>query len=266
MGAGAGYTIKFDIGAVGGYGDTAKQITSIEYRDGMLAIDGRIECFGKVAGESYYHGSGWIDNVDVVATHIEMDVSWAWDLLTSECVNRIETQFDSDINAIDFDDYKATLTSEDFDFGEVAAKVSDYLTLNEESKVLGWGWSHSTFTGVAEVETYDLYSVELEITDEAVVDYLDRAITGDNTMYEVFIEGGGEESFEDQQDAIDFLKGYLDAAIESGDIYDMDLSSCYVDEYRDILVSANPMEWDMDSDNLYTVYDASDDPDYQEYL
>lgn len=267
MGAGAGYTIKFDIGAVGGTGDVAKGINSIDYAFdgsyGMLIIDGRIDCYGKVYGSSYYYGSGWIENVAVVATHIEMDVSWAWDLLTDACVDRIEAQFGDSINNIDFSDYGETLTTDDFDLTEVAATLDGYLSFEEESKVIGGGWTHSTFGGDAEVETNDLYKVILEIPNKEVVSYLDEAIRGDNETFEVVFDGNPGDVYDTLDEAIASLKAEIDS---TPDIDTIDLDDCYVDSMYYMMTIADPMEFDYDYDNNYVHYRASEDPDYQEYL
>ena len=105
------------------------------------------------------------------------------------------------------------------DFKELLSNCEEEI---ENDIVYGGGWSHSTYDGeVANMDTevvsshYEvfgdieltIYNVDAYITDEEVVQFIDKAVTGDN-LAEMFIvcdEDDDEiDSFDDEESAIEF--------------------------------------------------------------
>ena len=111
------------------------------------------------------------------------------------------------------------------------------------SIVYGGGYSHSTFEGDIDCNVNDLSydsipyyeptGMFLQITDERIVDYIDKAVTGDNwsEYYAVYDEyGDSVDAFDTEEEAIDYAKKYGYASVDlerelmdySGDIVEVE--------------------------------------------
>lgn len=81
---------------------------------------------------------------------------------------------------------------------------------------IGGGYTHTTFDGVFDIETYswdDVGAFNIELIDKDFVNYLDRFAHGDNiyTQYEMYINDEPQGNFYDDLDeAVDSVELYAD--------------------------------------------------------
>ena len=96
--------------------------------------------------------------------------------------------------------------------------------INSFEVSLGGGWTHSTFDG--EISTEDIVEkhyhynefdsvgfIELQLTNQEDINYLDRACTGDDKVvsYDLFEDGELVDSFDDEDAAIEYAKEHCDS-------------------------------------------------------
>jgi len=244
MGAGAGYTVEVRDCRF----TSIDKFEPIAIDDGLLEIECVANVIGDIKGESYYYGSDWVEDVPMIVTNIQLNYGELFDgykvnpdMLTPEATERIlnelvnELDYDADsIEDVYFDeDFISRLTINDFNLDVIKRLLlSRYFEFGGEAN-LGGGWSHSTFTGeftiTCERAFYD-ESYSIEIPNKFIVDYLDKAITGDNRIYEVVINGYGVDGYDDQDEAILRLGELIQEEIAKNGIDSIDFSNCYVEE------------------------------------
>ena len=112
------------------------------------------------------------------------------------------------IEAITAEFEDGELTPEDIKWAIEGAKIE---------AILGGGWSHSTFDGRIDVDykgienAYNLLAIGFNLLDDRAIEYLDRAVQGENTeeSYTVVDEDDTwEASFESAQEAIEYAQKY----------------------------------------------------------
>ncbi len=280
MGVGAGYTIEVQNCKFTSV--TSLTITAVS--DELLSIDCQATIVGDVKGKSYYYGCPWVSDVTMNVTHMNLNYAELFDgngynvdswMLTPEASNRIVNELRSDYDIEDIedvnlynDDFRSKLTVNDFNLDAIKQSLlKSYFDFSGESR-LGGGWTHETFTGEFTVSVERPYADEtytLQIPDTFIVNYLDRAITGDNVIYDVVFNGEVIETTDTEDGAVSILKSEINAAIAEGGPEAVDFSDCYVEQGYDIMLNGIG-EADVDFDYPYLVYNADGDSDYDEYL
>lgn len=238
MGAGAGYSIETkDVKIVGDI-----QITSFNVEADKWWLSTKVHCIipilASVRADSYMYGCPWIENVSMTVTGIE--------------INFMKTEEYPDV-------------TEDM-IREVLENPVNYWGKG----VYGGGWTHSKFDGEYEIKQFskvdymdDIDSVEIKIDDELVVDFIDLAVQGENLEYEVIFNDDAIESYESEDEAIQALKATINDTIAEYGPEGVNFNNCYVEQMYWILLNGEG-EDDLDVDSVYRVYNASDDPDYED--
>ena len=281
MGAGAGYDVTISNGSI--EGDIEVKSFEIEEKN-SYDVTVRIKCDVKIEAdvhaESYYYGTGDIKDVDLVFTEISMPLGigngYNGDILTEDAIERMVEEYRGkenwysrvaeDIDDLDPDWIASSIDADDIDPLYIQDLIKD-IRWSGTAK-LGGGWAHSTFTGDIEdldiENSYDEGVANLYVVEKFVTDYIDKAVTGDNRVYTPRFNGEPLDGFEDSDEAIEYLKDYIDKFIAEGKVDDIDWSDCYVDMEYEILTSGKG-DWDFD-DYYETVYKAEYDADYDEYV
>ena len=176
-GPGAGYTIEYEITSI-------KNITINNQKvvdDDMISIDCSVIAEAFVRFENYYYGDEF-SYVPIEITNLEMEKSYD----TTE-------EFDKD----------------DIYYALFGLKAKSYQ---------GGGWSHSTYKGdlyaknnsITDTgEGFWVYEISGYITDDEIVEFIDKVLTGDfiHTEYNVFDEDDELiETFDTEYEAIDFAE------------------------------------------------------------
>lgn len=171
-----------------------------------------------------YTVSGTLTNVKINAIKDIQKVGQDSDLIEYEVELDATADFD-DVSANSYY-YGGTIDSTpvsiiravvEFDEGDIT--IDDIKWALDGAKIdanLGGGWSHAKFDGFIETDyngidnaSY-LLGILLELTDERAIEYLDRAVQNENTetLYEVVVDGVGEDAFESEEKAVDYAKKY----------------------------------------------------------
>lgn len=241
MGAGAGYTITTNDTSLDG--DIQIKSFDVVEDNGWLTttVDCNVPLIGKVKAESYYDGCDYVNDVHMMVTGIVINFykTPEYPEVTEDMIREVLE------NTVNYD-------------GEGS---------------YGGGWTHSTFDGTFELTDWHHYSyaddinkVTMTIPDKLVCEYLDRAVTGDNKIYNVIYNGEVYDGYSNDDDAIQALKELIAEGIKIGGPESVDFSECYVDWEYDVLV--NEMG---EADVVYPggeniVYTADGDPDYEDYV
>lgn len=277
MGAGAGYEVevkdcKFtDI----------RSLTVTEVNDGLISVDCDADMLGSVKASSYYYGCDWVADVPMKIAHMDLNLGELFDgygynvdpeMLTPEAADRILNELitELDYNAetigdVYFDeDFTSRLLAEDINTEAVKNALLDRFFSISGKASLGGGWTHSTFSGIFTIEVNRSYydeSYTIEITDKYVIEYLDKAVTGDNKFYDAVYNGEIIESFDDEKGAIEYLKNEIMEALTSGAADTIYPDDCYVEEAEYIMLNGKG-DGDVNYDYSQIVYKASEDPDF----
>lgn len=180
-GAGAGYTIE--IKGLSNIGIKNARVIDFqeidEWTKGWIVEVNGYCTIDTLKADSYYYGTGDIENVS--ADILKVYVNW------------YSTADDVELRDMD----KATLCS----------YISDYLyeNFNEMKFNFGGGWMHSTYDGtIGDINDKSGDEVELKITDSEVINYIDKAVQGENTytQYDIIVDGDTYDTVEDEEEAI----------------------------------------------------------------
>lgn len=224
-GPGAGYTIHVD--GLSLFNIKSAKVTEYVKESGWFVdVDGTCT-IDNLSAESYYYGTGIIHDVDARIKKIW--VNWYW---------------------VDEDDDLSNMSESDLcDF--ITEYAHDRLSDVDFETVYGGGWMHSTYDGTIDAIDSERDDVDLVITDQDIINYIDKAVQGENYIDEYYVYSdvyGVVDAFESESSAIEVAKSYL----ESGD-YDS-LTVEHGLNYYD--VEGMPIEtfddWEVvwDSDNL----------------
>ena len=275
MGAGAGYTIFIE--NVDVQNIVSATVESLD-RWKMSVFSGYsakvvcdIKATARIKGEGYYDGCDWIDNVPITITSASISLPFGdgynSQILTDYAVQRLTKQFpDEDVDSL-WKELEGNIVEEDVSLNFIQDCLED--ATFEGEGLYGGGWSHSTFDGNVEVDkvsdngTYsNLESFTFTIDHPNIIDFIDKAVTGDNKEYEVRFNGEPIESFEDEDEAIEYLKQTIREEITESGIDSIDFSDCTVEElYWEEDVDGNIDIEDRGYDNIRYCADT----DYDEF-
>lgn len=185
-GPGAGYTIR--VNGIDNVNITSARLVQTDPDYGwIIEVDGTCT-LDKVVADSYYYGTEEL--FDVEARVLKLYVEW-------------------------YNEGLGYPQPEEMDESElIDLAKSELVNLDDEIRYnYGGGWMHSTYNGtIGEISDSRDDVVELVITDQEVIDYIDKAVTGD-TIYDVYyVEDERDdiiEAFDDEKDAVAFAKEEL---------------------------------------------------------
>ena len=230
-------------------------------------IDGEVKIVGCFNAENYYYGTGDMCGISMTVTNIIYDLSdddLAFEYIAKENRDFYHDYFDVERDETDWDfseTYKqlAEIVIED----EIDTKVIErwlYASDFDCEDMFGGGWSLPTFDGVFEPrEIEDAYVADgavYTIDDKYAVDYINKAIRGQNIQYRADYQNGDSDYFDTVSEAVDSIKESIEDCIRDNGIEDV-----YLDEYT---VSSEYHYWgdDLYDDYPEVVYRADQDPDF----
>ena len=205
MGAGAGYTITLrncKIQSINSISiDEFTETKMGPYIGHEVVVDCDIDVIGDIRAESYMYSCDWIKNVPMTITSATL--------------------------SIDSPDGVTEKTVED------AIREGSF---NGEG-VYGGGYIHSTFDGEFEIDDIaesdywnDITGATVKINHPNIIQFIELAVTGDNKEYEVRFNNEPIEGFEDEDEAIEYLKQTIREVITESGIDSIDFSDCTVEE------------------------------------
>lgn len=154
-GPGAGYTIEVD--GLSDFNITSAKVTEYVEEDGWFVdVDGTCT-IDNLSANSYYYGTGYIYNVPAKITKVF--VNWYW--------------------VDEYDDLSEMSADELVRFMNDYAKYR--LDDTKFETVYGGGWMHSTYNGTIDAVDSERGDIDLVITDQDIIEYIDTAVLGENT-------------------------------------------------------------------------------------
>lgn len=275
MGAGAGYTIYVKNSKVSNI-DSVEVVDIVRdnYYIGVV-VNCRADVIGDVRAESYYYGCDWIKDVPMVLEQVELGIDFGYgydeDVLTTEAVEKYMAEFNVGDVSDAYSEILKVFTVEDLDVDHIIDRINDSWVDGEGN--YGGGYMRNNFSGTFELDDLDSHDgyneaqgATLTITDKFVIDFIEKAVYGENIDYNIFFDGVNEDGSDNENDAIQSLKNMISEAITDGDIDDIDLSQCYVmAEYYQLMNAEGEIDY-VDLDSSEIVYSADTDPDYEDYL
>lgn len=280
MGAGAGYSITLSECELTSISEISRKDITLEKSEGYCSatVKFNAKLDATVNAESYYHGTGDIENVEVEVTSATLDLGFGegynGDILTPEAIEKYEAQFDDDIESL-WKELIEVLTVDDLDISYIKSELSDGRNYEGESDILSAGWTHSTFDGEFELDDIDSRSgynnvenATCRIVWDAVIDYIDKAVTGDNEEYTVFYNDDIADTYNTLDEAIKALKGMIDDEIAKGNADSIIFDECTVERSYYYLRNGgkDTYEYEFDWDYSEVEYAADSDDDYVEYV
>ncbi len=237
---------------------TAWDITKKDPSYVDLTFTGEFSCLVDLSDiSSYYYSAGDFDDQKAIITKVWLPSVWA-----EYQVEQDEAGFyvvNSDVNDDEhISDYFATKEEAQKRADELnyeyytnlsdmdcAALVEDEIAGNAYKSVYGGGWIHSTWDGTfAEIDERNWSQfIDAHITDQDVIDYVDKAVQGENIehFYELIVDDDYDalETFEDEDEAREAAQNALDNGAEKvqvNSIWDMyDFNGDYVDGDSEVL-------------------------------
>lgn len=224
MGAGAGYTVEVkdsdvksvDVGSIVIENLTVDKTGPLTWLTANVSCD--VDVVGDVRAESYYYGCDWISDVNFKVVHADIDVGigngYNSSILRPDSVVKFEEQFDADIESL-YEEIIPLITPDDIDYSYIAEQLKSN-GFYDGSGVVGGGYVHSTFDGEVELTDIDnhdgyngIYKATIIIQDKNVVDFIDEAVRGDNVTYAALEDYDILDSFNTEEEAIDYITGYI---------------------------------------------------------
>lgn len=246
MGAGAGYTVEVknsDVKSVD-VGSIVIENLTIDKTGPLIWLTANVSCdvdvVGDVRAESYYYGCDWISDVNFKVVHADIDLGigngYNSSILRPDSVVKFEEQFDADIESL-YEEIIPLITPDDIDYSYIAEQLKSN-GFYDGSGVVGGGYIHSTFDGEVELTDLDnhdgyngIYKATIVIQDEDVVDFIDKAVLGENVSYVLFDDEDIIDSYDTKVEAIDALKEYIrDTVLTEYDFDEVDFSAYTVQE------------------------------------
>lgn len=241
MGAGAGYTIEVkNAKIVGNVQINSFELTgedsNLMFQYDVYTVDCVVPLTGSVRAESYMYSCDWISNVPMTVRSV----------------------------TINFMRYDGMPEVTEQDIMQILNNTANYIG----EGVYGGGWSHATFDGEIEIRpdvdhndyADDISEVVITIDHPNIVNYIDKAVTGDNKEYSIVFNGDPIDGYEDEDEAIKRIKEIIREEITENGFDSIDFSNCYVEElYWSEDVDGNQDIVDPWYDNI--VYRADDDYD-----
>lgn len=202
-GPGAGYTIETKGYSLNGQINSVKVSKLKEQHYVAYAIDCDVNLTGEVdtyEASGYYAGTGEVNSLPISCNHIYLEVPGGtlndWRIISDE-------DYESDnIN-------ESTLNIE-----ALLDLIKEDLSQGECSFTYGGGWSHTTYDGQVTDDDWlsGVYYTDMKATiylsNEKDIKKVDRMVDGYGyeTMYEVVVDGIGEDAFEDEDEAVEYAK------------------------------------------------------------
>ena len=202
-GPGAGYTIETRGYSLNGQIDSVKVSKLQEHHYVAYAIDCDVELVGEVVtykAEGYYAGTGEVDSLPITCSHIYIEV-------TGGTLN--------DWRVISDEDYENDNVNETtLNLDALLDLIKEDLLQGECSFTYGGGWFHVTYDGQVTDDEWlsGVYYTDMKATiylsNKEDIKQVDRMVDGYGyeTMYEVVVDGVGEEEFENEDEAIEYAK------------------------------------------------------------
>ena len=277
-GPGAGYTISvgdYEVKSIDNVVIDSIEPAGNNYFSG-ITIKGK--CLGKVVAneveaESYYYGTVELNDIPAEFTWFEYDFDG------DECDRDELILNDNVVKERIFKDYSEDYDSaEDVDYYEFSLEeIFKYLTVEDIDPIIvkkcldiaisgssssinyGGGYVHSTYDGQL-TETDDIsfdnsnITCDMYITDKEVIDYIDKAVSGDNqyTTYDIQIGNEVIESYATDEysldDVIEEAKKYAEE--EDINISNISIKRTYWTDY---------FNGDSDIDEWETVWEGSEE-------
>lgn len=242
------------------------------YGSDMVSIDLNIDCNIKITGdihaESYYYGTGNIDDVNMTVTNVTISISdiSSSEFLTDEALDFYGDMFSDIAEDGYYDGFDTNEALEEFSESDIdPKKVKDllkYADFDCSTTVGGGYYNRSYFDG--EVDDIEINfggmdgTCAIKVDDQSVIDYIDKAVHGENFMFTVEYNGDIYDSYEDEDYAINKLKELIRKGIESGELEPEDLDDCYVFAERDY--------WNGDFDDYReNIYDPTSDSEFYDF-
>lgn len=241
-GPGAGYSMKYKIYDVKYKSSidvdveipgTAWDITKKDPSYVDLTFTGEFSCLVDLSDiESYYYSAGDFDDQKAIITKVWLPSLWAEYQVEQDDTGfyvvdnggdrydgkRISDYFATKEEAqkkADELNYEYYTNLTDMDCAEF---VEDEIAGNEYKSVYGGGWTHATWNGTfAEIDERNWSQfIDAHITDQDVIDYVDRAVQGEN-IDEIW-ELVEDNNYDDiaQYDSEDDAREAAEKALESG--------------------------------------------------
>lgn len=202
-GPGAGYTIETKGYSLNGQINSVKVSKLKEHHYVAYAIDCDVNLTGEVdtySASAYYAGTGEVNSLPISCTHIYIEVPGGtlndWHIISDE-------DYENDnVN-------ESTLNIE-----ALLDLIKEDLAQGECSFTYGGGWFHATYDGQVTDDDWlsGVYYTDMKATiylsNEEDIKKVDRMTQGYGyeTLYEVVVDGVGEEAFEDEDEAIEYAK------------------------------------------------------------
>ena len=202
-GPGAGYTIETKGYSLNGQINSVKVSKLQEHHYVAYAIDCDVNLTGEVdtyRASGYYAGTGEVNSLPISCSHIYIEVPGGtlndWRIISDE-------DYENDnVN-------ESTLNIE-----ALLDLIKEDLSQGECSFTYGSGWSHATYDGQVTDDDWlsGTYYTDMKATiylsDEEDINRVDRMTQGYGyeTLYEVIIDGFGEDAFESEEEAIEYAK------------------------------------------------------------
>lgn len=248
MGAGAGYTISVKDCDVIDLNESSIRIVKLFdwdnglVRGGSATVECNIKINGSVAANSYYYGCDYIDDVDMTILSAEVNLGFGdgfnKEILTPEAISKYTTQFGVDDIETLYEELIDNVTVDDIDMSYIVDVLKhDISNLTGEGSY-GGGWIHSTFDGEFELDNIDdrsgyndTYNLMVQINNAKVVEFIDKAVTGDNVQYVALDDYDVIDAFNTEEEAIAALKEYIrDEVLTEYPIDEVDFSAYTVQE------------------------------------
>lgn len=256
-GPGAGYTIKWTLDKIDNV--NTFNVVDVSRMDSYGTVTVTADCDIDVtvtidSAWSYSYGfSDPIENVPAKITRIIFDMYTPdWSFLDP---NDYE-------NGEDDEAYQDAVESAIYALTEAdAIKVLEdeaWETIKGDEYIYGGGYSHSTYDGTLNEIDGDYNWVDIKITDEAIINYIDQSVTGDNRSTNYVLINYDEEIIE----AFDNL--------EDAEAVANDLVSTGAEDYIEIWEEEDVMgpngEFELDASNSTFITRVSRDSEYDEEL
>lgn len=256
-GPGAGYTIKWTLDKIDNV--NTFNVVDVSRMDSYGTVTVTADCDIDVtvtidSAWSYSYGfSDPIENVPAKITRIIFDMYTPdWSFLDP---NDYENGEDDEAYQEAVESAIYALTEED------AIKVLEdeaWETIKGDEYIYGGGYTHSTYDGTLNEIDGDYNWVDIKITDEAIINYIDQSVTGDNRSTNYVLINYDEEII----DAFDNL--------EDAEAVANDLVSTGAEDYIEIWEEEDVMgptgEFNLDSSNSTFITRVSRDSEYDEEL
>lgn len=195
-GAGAGYTIKWALDSINSI--NSFKVVNVSRMDNYGNVTVTADCDINVtvtidSANSYMYGFNTpIENVSAKITRIIFDMYTPdWSFLDSSDYE----------NGEDDEAYQEAVISAIYEITEADAgnilESEAWDTIKGDEFNFGGGWIHTTYDGTLNEIDGDYNWVDIKITDEAVINYIDRCVTGDCESTSYFLFDQDNESFEE---------------------------------------------------------------------